>query len=84
MKHLKRAILTAFAGVFSIIGICGDAADLFVPVASSSNGALTGRPKERLVHIAHHELAVVRDRVTFIILLPAIKIVVCVMSINTN
>ena len=62
MKHLKRAILTAFAGVFSIIGICGDAADLFVPVASSSNGALTGRPKERLVYIARHELAAVRDR----------------------
>ena len=59
---LKRAILTAFAGVFSIIGICGDAADLFVPVASSSNGALTGRPKERLVYIARHELAAVRDR----------------------
>ena len=44
-------------------GVSGDAADLFVPTASSSNGALTGLPKERLMHIARHELAAVRDRV---------------------
>ena len=53
-----------FVGFFSIIGFWAHAANLFVPAAaSSSDGALTGAPKERLVRIARHELASVRDEV---------------------
>ena len=65
MKHLIRAMLTAFTGVVLIVGVWADAAALFVPAAaSSSNGALlTVVPKERLVRIAPSELASVRSQV---------------------
>ena len=57
-------MLTAFTGVVLIVGVWADAAALFVPAtASSSNGALTVVPKERLVRIARSELASVRSQV---------------------
>ena len=66
MQHLKRTILTAFAGITGALGIWADAADLFVPIATSPelNGGVSGGTKERLVRIARSELANVRGLVT--------------------
>ena len=56
---------TIFAAVVALFGTCADAADLFVPIATSSepNGTVSGGTKERLVRIARNELANVRDSV---------------------
>ena len=66
VQHLKRTILTAFAGITAALGIWADAADLFVPIATSPelNGAVSGGTKERLVRIARSELANLRTLVT--------------------
>ena len=63
MKQLKGEILAAIVGFFSIIGFWVHAANLFVPAVASSSDGVAGVPKERLVHVARHELAAVRDRV---------------------
>ena len=59
-------MLTAFAGIIVVFGIWADAADLFVPIATSSepSGIVSGGTKERLVRIARRELADARSRVT--------------------
>ena len=65
-QYLKRTVLAVFASITAVLGICADAADLFVPIATSSiepNGAVSGGTKERLVRIGRKQLASVRDQV---------------------
>lgn len=66
MKHLKRAILMVFAGGAAMLGIWADAANVFVPVVTSSSpsGTVAHAPREQLVLVARHELTSVRSKVT--------------------
>ena len=62
---MKRAIWPAFAGFIVALSMWADGAELFLPAAAATgqNGTVAGARKERLVRIARHELASVRDEV---------------------
>ena len=66
VQRLKRAFLTAFASIVTVLGVWADAGGPFVPIATASGpkDTVAGAPDELLVRIARHELASVRDQVT--------------------